>query len=44
MCFLQILLRNIANVESIFDGNAIAPNRPGHGVEFNLEKLVELSV
>ena len=36
--------RYIREPVQLCDGNAIAPNRPGHGVEFNLEKLVELSV
>jgi L-alanine-DL-glutamate epimerase-like enolase superfamily enzyme len=36
--------RYIREPVQIFDGNAIAPDRPGHGVDFNLEKLAELSV
>ena len=36
--------RYIREPVQLFDGNAIAPDRPGHGVEFNLEKLAELSV
>ena len=36
--------RYIQEPVQLCDGNAIAPDRPGHGVEFNLEKLAELSV
>ena len=36
--------RYIREPVQLCDGNAIAPDRPGHGVEFNLEKLAELSV
>ena len=36
--------RYIQEPVQLCDGNAIAPDRPGHGVDFNLEKLEELSV
>jgi L-alanine-DL-glutamate epimerase-like enolase superfamily enzyme len=36
--------RYIANPLSIVDGNAVAPDRHGHGVEFNWEALGALSV
>ena len=36
--------RYIREPVQLCDGNAIAPDRPGHGVDFNLEKLAELSV
>ena len=36
--------RYIREPVQLCGGNAIAPDTPGHGVEFNLEKLAELSV
>ena len=37
------LERFIRHRMQIEDGRAIAPNRPGHGVEFDWEKLADLA-